>query len=175
MKIKHKFLEDSVPTCKEIMIIGTFNPDVECNDAKFFYGRAKNFFWILLPMMFDQESLKGDVPAHKEFLDEHDIVLSDLILSVELDEEDICNYADDKLLHVIKYNTQNILQCLKQQKTKEVYFTRKSFDKSVSGIKNEIMKIQEFCLSNGIKFRFLPTPSRFFNQRKILEWKECFL
>lgn len=174
MLLQHKFLKTYPMQGKKILIIGTFNPDVECNKAEFFYGRSRNFFWTLLPKMFGEESLKGYVEKQKEFLKRHDIELSDLILSAELDECDICNYGDDKLSDVKEYNTQNILNTLACGNTKEVYFTRKSFDKSVAGIKNEIYKVKEFCDSHNIKFRFLPTPSRFCNEKKLEEWKELF-
>ena len=157
-----------------MLIIGTFNPDVACNDAEFFYGRAKNFFWRLLPEVFGKESLKGNVQKQKEFLKEHDIELSDLILSVEMSKEDVCSYGDYKLTNVITYNTHNIISSLSKGTTKEVYFTRKSFDKSVKNIRGEIYKIKEFCEQNGIKFRFLPTPSRFYSQKKLEEWKSVF-
>ena len=67
MILKHKFLDLFPLQGKKILIIGTFNPDVTCNDAEFFYGRAKNFFWRLLPEVFGEESLKGDVQKQKEF------------------------------------------------------------------------------------------------------------
>ncbi|MDQ1244229.1 MAG: hypothetical protein QG565_569 [Campylobacterota bacterium] len=175
MLVKHKFLELYPLQGKKILIIGTFNPDVPCNKAEFFYGRAKNYFWELLPSMFAKESLKGDVQKQKEFLELHDIELSDLILLVALNEADICNYGDDKLKDVKEYNTDNILEILKKSNTKEVYFTRKSFDKSVENIKKEIVKIKDFCDKNSIKFRFLPTPARFAaNEKKRQEWRECF-
>jgi G:T/U-mismatch repair DNA glycosylase len=148
---------------------------VECNKAEFFYGRVQNHFWKLLPAVFGEPSVKGDTAAQKAFVLRHDIELSDLILSVEMDEKDICNYGDDKLKNVVQWNTQNIIDSLQSSKTKEVYFTRKSFDKSVEGIKKEIYKIKNFCDKAGIKFRFLPTPARFFNGKKMQEWRECFL
>ncbi|DAB29265.1 MAG TPA: hypothetical protein CFH84_10440 [Sulfurimonas sp. UBA12504] len=174
MIIKHKFLNSHQLQGKKILIIGTFNPDVTCNEAEFFYGRAKNFFWRLLPEVFGKESLKGDVKRQKEFLAQHDIELSDLILSVEVSQKDICSYGDDKLIHVIEYNTENIITILSNGKTKEVYFTRKSFDKSVQNIRGEIYKIKEFCDKNSIKFGFLPTPSRFYSQKKLEEWRSIF-
>ncbi len=173
MLVKHKFLDLYPLQGKKILIIGTFNPDVACNKAEFFYGRIQNYFWTLLPKVFSKESLKGDVQKQKEFLELHDIELSDLILSVELSKEDICSYGDDKLTNVIEYNTDNIIKSLAKGKTKEVYFTRKSFDKSVENIKKDIYKIKEYCEQNGIKFRFLPTPARFYNEKKLEEWREC--
>jgi hypothetical protein len=75
---------------------------------------------------------------------------------------------------VIEWNTPNILKTLSKGNAKEVYFTRKSFDKSVQNIRDEIYKIKEFCDKNGIKFGFLPTPSRFYNEKKLQEWRSVF-
>lgn len=174
MILKHKFVDLYPLQGKKIVIIGTFNPDVPCNKAQFFYGRVQSHFWTLLPKVFNKESLKGDVQKQKEFLELYDIELSDLILSVELNEEDICSYGDDKLTNVRLYNTDNIIKSLAKGKTKEVYFTRKTFYKSVENIKKEIYKIKEYCEQNSIKFRFLPTPARFYNEKKLEEWRECF-
>lgn len=91
-----------------------------------------------------------------------------------MNPEDTCSYGDDKLTNVIEYNTHNIIKSLSKGATKEVYFTRKSFDKSVTCIKKEIYKIKEFCDSNDIKFRFLPTPSRFYSEKKLEEWRSAF-
>lgn len=174
MIVEHKFLKDYPLSGKKTVIIGTFNPDVACNGAEFFYGRQKNYFWDLLPAVFKEKSLKGDVKKQMLFLQRHEIELTDLILSANMKESDICNYGDDKLRDVIEYNTDNILEILKNGKTEEVYFTRKSFDKSVENIKNEIYKIKDYCEENSIRFSFLPTPSRFLNDKKIQEWKICF-
>ncbi len=174
MLVKHKFLNSYPLVGKKILIIGTFNPDVSCNKAEFFYGRVQNHFWTLLPKVFSKESLKGDIQKQKEFLELHDIELSDLILRVEMSQENICSYGDDKLTNVIAYNTDNIIKNLSKGKTKAVYFTRKTFDKSVENIKNEIYKIIEYCEQNGIKFRFLPTPARFYNEKKLDEWRNAF-
>lgn len=174
MQIEHKSLKDYPIVGKKILIIGTFNPDTICNNAKFFYGRKKNYFWELLPKMFNQKTLKNDIQRQKQFLYENNIELTDLILSAEISEADLCQYGDDKLNHVIEWNTNNIIDTLKKGKTKEVYFTRKSFDKTVKNIKNEITKIENYCNDNRIKFELLPTPSRFINDNKIKEWKEKF-
>jgi len=174
MIVKHKFLDTYPLIGKKTVIIGTFNPDVPCNKAELFYGRAQNHFWTLLPKVFGKKSLKGDVQKQKEFLELHDIELSDLILSVELSQEDICSYGDDKLTNVLEYNTDDIIKSLAKGKTKEVYFTRKTFNKSVENIKREIYKIKDFCEQNSIKFRFLPTPARLYNEKKLEEWRSAF-
>ncbi|MDD3818013.1 MAG: hypothetical protein PHI89_07990 [Thiovulaceae bacterium] len=174
MIVRHKLLASYPLQGKKILVIGTFNPDVPCNKATFFYGRAKNFFWTLLPEMFNETNLKGDIEAQKAFLQRHSIELSDLIVSVRMRETDICNYGDDKLGDVQEWSTQNILDVLACGTTREVYFTRKSFDKKVENIRIEICKIKNYCDEHGIKFRFLPTPSRFYNEQKCNEWRECF-
>ena len=53
-----KFLDKYPMAGKKIVIIGTFNPDVEENKAEFFYGRSRNYFWNLLPKVFGYEPLK---------------------------------------------------------------------------------------------------------------------
>jgi len=68
MEIEHKFLKDNPIVGKDMLIIGTFNPKTICNQAKFFYGRNKNYFWDLLPEVFNQESLKSNIQKQKKFL-----------------------------------------------------------------------------------------------------------
>jgi G:T/U-mismatch repair DNA glycosylase len=175
MIVKHKFLDKYPITGKKILIIGTFNPDIICNEATFFYSRRRNYFWDLLPSVFDSKLLKDDSVEEKiSFLKINNIELTDLILSVDISEEDVPFYGDDKLNNVLKWNTDNILNVLKKNNTQEVYFTRKSFDKKVENIKNEIYKIKGFCEENNIKFKFLPTPARYKNEKKSKEWKVKF-
>jgi G:T/U-mismatch repair DNA glycosylase len=175
MIIKHKFLDKYPLNGKKILIIGTFNPDTIYNEATYFYGRKKNYFWDLLPNVFNEKSLKNKSIEEKiHFLKKYEIELTDLILSVDMSEEDIPFYGDDKLNKVVEWNTDNILNILKKNNTSEVYFTRKSFDKKVKNIKNEIDKIKNFCEKNNIKFEFLPTPARYKNEKKLQEWKSKF-
>ncbi len=175
MIVKHRFLDKYPIVGKKILIIGTFNPDIICNEAIYFYGRRRNYFWDLLPSMFDDKSLKDKSVEEKiNFLKINSIELTDLILSVDISEKVIPFYGDDKLNRVIEWNTDNILNILKKNNTLEVYFTRKSFDKKVENIKDEIYKIKNFCKENNIKFEFLPTPARYSNNEKTEEWKTKF-
>ena len=175
MIVKHRFLDKYPIVGKKILIIGTFNPDIICNEATYFYSRRKNYFWDLLPYVFDSKSLKDEsVETKISFLNINNIELTDLILSVDILEKDIPFYGDDKLNNVIKWNTNNILNILKKNDTTEVYFTRKSFDINVKNIKDEIYKIKNFCKENNIKFEFLPTPARYSNKEKLEKWKTKF-
>lgn len=175
MIVKHKFLHKYPLVGKKILIIGTFNPDIICNEAAYFYSRRRNYFWDLLPSIFNSKSLKDESVEEKiNVLEINNIELTDLILSVDILKEDIPFYGDDKLNKVIEWNTDNILNILKKNNTLEVYFTRKSFDKKVENIKDEIYKIKKFCKVNNIKFDFLPTPARYKNEEKLKEWKSKF-
>ena len=40
-----------------ILVVGTFNGDIEGNSASWFYGRPENEFWCLFPRMLGHESL----------------------------------------------------------------------------------------------------------------------
>lgn len=172
--VKHRFLQHYPLIGKKILILGTFNPDLASNKAEFFYGRSKNYFWTLLPAMFSTPSLKAQSVQDKlSFLQKYEIELSDLILSVNMQKSDLTQYADEKLSNVEQWNTDNIIKTLKKGTTKEVYFTRKTFA-NVTNIQEQIKKIEAFCIENDLRFRYLPTPSRFVNEHKIQEWKECF-
>ncbi len=43
--IKHRFLDHQINPETEILILGTFNPETEKNEADFFYGRNRNY-WL---------------------------------------------------------------------------------------------------------------------------------
>lgn len=173
--ITHKFLDKYSIVGKKILIIGTFNPSVECNKAEFFYGRARNYFWTLLPVAFHEEDLKSKTVQDKiDFLNKYDIELTDLIHSVEMNKEDICNYSDEKLQAVKKWNVDNILNILKKGKVERVYFTRKTFS-NIANIKVQIEKIQQYCNEKNIDFTYLSTPSRPPKYRnKQQEWNIAF-
>ena len=49
--IKHKFRHELIAPVTETLIIGTFNPDFDGNNAEFFYGRSRK-----LPLA---DSLRG--------------------------------------------------------------------------------------------------------------------
>lgn len=176
MIINHKFIKDNPIYGKEILIIGTFNPNIEDNEANFFYSRKRNYFWELLNEVFEETNNFEDensIKNKKSFINNKNIELTDLIISVDINESNLGKYSDELLINVEKWNTDEILYILKKQKTKKVFFTRKSFNK-VNFIKIQIKRIEEFCLENEIIFQYLPTPSRFINDKKIKEWKNKF-
>jgi len=174
MNIKHKFLNEIINIeGKEIIIIGTFNPDIIWNPAEYFYSRKKNHFWYLLPKIFNHETLLNKTKEEKKiFLLSNNIELTDLICSVDMNEQDIGYYSDEVLKKNISWNTDKILRILEKGYTKKVFFTRKSFNNKVKEIEQEIKRIEEFCNKKNIKFGYLPTPARFKNESKLNEWRE---
>ena len=56
--VYHKFKDHKIQDDTQLLVIGTFNPDVKGNSADFFYGRPRNYLWKLLPLCFGYENLK---------------------------------------------------------------------------------------------------------------------
>jgi len=172
--IKHKFIEHQVCSNTKILIIGTFNPDVNGNEAEFFYGRNRNYLWNLLPGVFNQKGLKNSALIEKKkFMESYKIDFADLIEEIKIDMGQENNYSDDYIdSKASKWN--NIINILKSLRgIKEVYFTRSTFS-GIPNIEIKIREIESYCTSNSIKFDYLLTPARFESENKIKRWKEVF-
>lgn len=174
MKILHKFRNHKISPDTNILIIGTFNPDVHGNDADFFYGRSRNFLWSLLPKVFSEKSLKpSSLDEKKSFIKKYNIDFIDLIDELEVQAGNENNYADDfiddkvtawKDINGVIESNPNI---------REVYFTRKTFSR-IPNIKKKIREIENYCKFKGIRFSYLPTPARFENAMKLADWTQKF-
>ena len=172
--ITHKFKDFPIQDDASILILGTFNPDVEKNEAEFFYGRSRNYLWELLPKMFDLESMKNsNVETKKAFIQKYKIGFVDLIETLEVDSGQEANYYDNYIDSKVK-NWANVTDLiLSLPSLKQVFFTRQTFA-GIPKIKEQIDKIQLRCRENNIEFHCLPTPARFINQDKINQWKRAF-
>ena len=174
MKIEHKFREHEINPDTKMLIIGTFNPDVDNNKATFFYGRDRNFLWSLLPKAFNKESLKKSNNQEKlEFIKEHNIDFVDLISEIEIDEGQENNYGDDYIDKKVTIWNDIVGNILKKLNIKEVYFTRTTFS-NIPNMERKINKIEQFCEDSKIKFECLLTPARFENEDKLNSWKKSF-
>lgn len=174
MKIFHKLRNHKISPDTNILIIGTFNPDVQGNEADFFYGRSRNFLWSLLPQVFNEKSLKtSTLDEKKSFINKYNIDFIDLIDEIEIEPGNENNYADDFIDDkVIKWK--DIVGVIKSnQNIREVYFTRKTFA-GIPNIRKKIKEIENYCKLKGIRFSYLPTPARFENAKKLADWKEKF-
>lgn len=172
--VKHKFRDFENNSDIEILILGTFNPDIDKNDAIFFYGRGKNYLWNLLPKVLGYRELKHSSKSERiSFIEKYRIGFVDLIKEIYIDDDFKITYSDIELDNVNKKWTDFESFVNLYPKIKKVYFTRKSFQ-GIPNIEKQIMLIHGICHSKNIEFFMLPTPARFENQDKLNEWKQIF-
>jgi G:T/U-mismatch repair DNA glycosylase len=172
--VSHKFSHHKPRLDTEILILGTFNPNVP-EGPDFFYGRPRNFLWSLLPGVWGLESLKeAGLKTKKEFLNLYLIDFVDLIDSLEVAEGEESNVDDDFIDgHVLKWKEINqIIETLPNLKA--VYFTRKTFN-GIPQMKAKILIIEQYCRLKGIRFCKLETPSRFTSAEKQQMWIDTIL
>ncbi len=170
--IKHRFINHEINLKTEILIVGTFNPDTEKNEAEFFYSRPRNFLWTLIPAAFGKDSLKEKSKDEKlEFIRQHKIDFIDLISEVKVDE--VANYDDSYLDKKVKEWKCIIPELDKLSNLKKVCLTRKSFG-DIPNMKIRIDSIKNYCENRKLIFQFLTTPARFYNQNKQVEWSNFF-
>jgi G:T/U-mismatch repair DNA glycosylase len=172
--IKHKFLEHQINPNTEILIIGTFNPDTEKNEVDFFYGRNRNYLWRLLPTALNYPDLKGLSKQQKlSFIEHEHIDFIDLIAKIEVEKGQEDNYNDSFIDCRVVTWQKVIIQIEKLSNLKKILFTRKTFT-CIPNIKNKIEIIQDYCSNNGIYFKALITPSRYYNENKQTKWTNFF-
>ena len=102
-----EILENNPPVGKfKILVVGTFNGDIEGNIASWFYGRPENEFWCLFPRMLELPTLhpvdRGEpieelTHQWKNFCSENKIIIVDIFKSVNVD---LPNHADANLEHL---------------------------------------------------------------------------
>src|SRR4051812_31998175 len=93
--IRHRFLNYTIPSSTEILIVGTFNPDTEKNMAEIFYGRNRNYMWKLLPVALGANNLKDkSIGERFTFIDNFNIGFIDLVAEVKVDVGEETNYDD---------------------------------------------------------------------------------
>jgi len=167
-RVKHKFLKHKINPETEILIVGTFNPEGNDNEANFFYSRQRNYLWTLIPKAFGLESLKGKSQSEKlDFITERKIDFIDLIKEIEVDQ--VLNYYDGYLDKKDKTWRDVISEMENLKNLKKVCFTRKTFS-DIPEMKQRIEGIKQYCERWGIKFECLVTPARFYNSDKQAEW-----
>lgn len=167
--IQHKFRAHQVSTQTEILILGTFNPDIP-NGPDIFYGRTRNFLWHLLPQCWGLEPLKeAPLLAKQTFMAAHRIDFADLIYTLDVPVGEEENVDDDFIdSHVLQWK--DIIALIETlPKLKEVYFTRKTFN-GIPNVRTQVKLIASHCTAKGIRFCKLETPARFYNPEKQQQW-----
>ena len=173
MPCDHKFIQDldlsRLQFSPTTLIIGTFNPNLPDNHAKWFYGRVKkNYFWEVLPKIYTEPSLRNEpIFKWKLFCKKHGIAITDIIYSVQ--DADLTNpdhlklmksYRDSDLAKFFHHFELVDLVHLLQQHTsiQSVYVTRSIND---SFWKKKLLKVIDYCHAYNISFQPLLTPSGF--------------
>ena len=67
-----------------VLILGTM-PSPKSREAGFYYAHPQNRFWKVLPMLFDEPALVGDIPSQQAFLTRHQIALWDVLDSCDIE------------------------------------------------------------------------------------------
>lgn len=177
IKVPHIFNDHEVNNSTEILILGTFNPKSEENDADFFYSRKNvrkpNSLWKLLPVAMGYENMMQESREAKiNWMLEKKIDFTDLISEVEVEEGQESNYFDD---YIDNYVTEwkDVINLLKQlPNIKAVFLTRKTVNSTIKNMRVRIIEIEQYCNNNNIRFELLKTPSRSYSEKKQLEWNK---
>ena len=168
--IKHRFLDHKVNSLTEILILGTFNPDTENNEAEIFYGRSRNFLWKILSVAFGHSDLKNNSREQKlDFMTAHKIDFIDLIAEIEVDAGDETNYRDDFIDNKVR-KWKDVLDEIKDlPHLKKIIFTRKTFI-GIPNIAAQLNPIVDYCNMAGIEFQALLSPTRGYTEKKQETW-----
>ncbi|MCD8357389.1 MAG: DNA-deoxyinosine glycosylase [Clostridia bacterium] len=67
-----------------VLILGTM-PSPKSREAGFYYAHPQNRFWRVLPMLFGEQPIVGDVKAQQAFLTRQHIALWDVLDSCEIE------------------------------------------------------------------------------------------
>lgn len=176
MLVTHKFINRPIDPNTEILIIGTFNPDCDTNDANFFYSRGRNHLWQILPAAYNEPNMKQATREEKEwFIKSKHIDFVDIIASADIEADHKTDYSDKYLSRRMNVSgLRDIISLTNGLPLKRVCFTRKGFNdvpqirKAVSALKTHFEKI-------GIHFACLISPARFYSAKKQAEWNNFLL
>ncbi len=185
MSCEHRFLDQLNPNWDiEHLFIGTFNPSWNYNNAEqadYFYGRSRNYFWMLLPRIFGGENLKNETIGTKiEYLKNNNIGVTDIITSVinanennEIDRNNLTVNFNDNVLnnYILEFNTNKIINLIDNNinSIRGVYLTRSTLN-GINQIAHNWNEIVEYCHLNNIHSERLLTPARNFSERKVIDW-----
>lgn len=150
------------------LIIGTFNPiwDFPKASSDYFYSRTRNYFWSCLPYCYGDVTLRQAGRNQKiDYLKRNHIGLTDLIKCIHdadfnnkehycliksMKDSDLAKFKD------IEFNTMEIKNVINKGTVEQVFVTNRKCHKK---LESEFIEIERFCVSNGISFERLLTPS----------------
>ena len=176
MPCPHRFENQLIPNWEiEHLFIGTFNPSWNLNNAvqaDYFYGRIRNNFWCILPIVFGGDNLKYEnLEAKLNYIQANKIGITDLIKQViNADIEnphDVLNlttrFSDNVLNNYeLEFNNEAIKKLILRNLNtiKGVYLTRSTLN-GINQIANSWTEIEIFCIQNNIHTGRLRTPANY--------------
>ena len=172
--IENKFANYKPSPETKILLVGLFTANTEHN-GDFFYGKARNFLWHMLPICFNKLSLKDEPLEQKQlFMKTHAIDFADVVLSLEVPDEYEAIMEDDFIdAHVHKFaNLVEMISTL--PKLEAVYFTRKTFN-GIPNIKAQIKLLETACKQQQIRLCKLDTPARHYSNEKQQQWIDTMM
>ena len=172
--IENKFRDYQVSLQTEILILGTFSPDIQ-GAADFFYGRSRIFLWYLLPQCWGVEPLQeAPLSRKKEFMSAYNIDFADIVDAVNMPEDGEASFDDNYIdSHVLQWK--NIIALIDSLPAlKAVYFTKKTFS-GIPFMRSQIKATADYCTQKGIRFCKLETPSKFYSPEKLQQWKDTIV
>jgi len=183
MPCNHKFLDhplllEFLPIWEtSILILGTFNPEdtyATGNQADFFYQRPRNYFWPVLPTLYNHDGIeRGDMLAQQNFLREKGIGLTDILRTiVDADQDNvdhvnaISSFKDDQIdeqFNEFLWNTDAIIKYIQKNKIEEVYFTRlgniQEVNPNLNTFEYQIRQVENYCTDQSVYHTRLHSPT----------------
>lgn len=170
MIVEHKFRNHLIDSSTEILIIGTFNPNVNGNNVTFYYGRPRNYLWKYLPLAFNEECLKGQNDVEKfNFMEAYKVDFIDLIKLIDIENGQELNFDDNYLDNVVEEWNDILLQIGRLKKLKKIIFTRSTFN-GITNIYKKLLEIENYCDENEIEIIRMISPARFWRQDRQNIW-----
>lgn len=172
MSCTHKFFghpahlageQGLLPSWKaQTLMIGTFKPESRwqpTDTAQYYYGKTRNYFWKILPNFTGKPAIPHyDVAAQIEFLKEHHIGVTDLLIrindayiTIPEHRRRITTILDHEIERFSEFdwNTPYIQQYLKDNEVKAVYFTKLGYAAQLNVKPNtfeaQIRAIEQTC------------------------------
>lgn len=172
--ILHKFREHTVSSDTEILILGTYAPDID-DEPDFFYGRSRNYLWHLLPICWGLGSLKdASLESKQKFMKAHKIDFADLIDAINIPEDEE-NNTDDAFIDSHVHQWKDIISLIDSlTQLKAVYFKRKTFN-GIPNQRSQVALVADHCKKNGIRLCKLETPARHFSVEKQQQWIDTII
>ena len=171
----HKFRSHQINPDTKILILGTFQPDIE-NGIYFFHSQKENCLWQILPACFSETSLRGQSPEFKkDFIRRKQVDFADIIASLRTGSESRKTLYNDVMLDQIvdQWNkTEEMIDGLRFLEA--VYFIRKTFH-AMPRIEKRILQIRNHCVRRCMRFSLLKAPGRYADQEKIDEWTSTII